>query len=205
MQVFNPNSSSSHYKSVLCYILILMGYMQTHATTIENLDIHINASLIHESYPIENQDLYFKDISLKKNDLNINADGASITDLNSNKTVFTFLGNVEIISKIVIIKCDKAILEFEENGLKNARFIGELSSFQQFDDVNEIIAAGTAQVFEYDHTKNILRMENNAWVNNGSNEVSGNLITYNLIKRNIIADSENGSPVKLIIESTTIN
>ena len=48
-------------------------------------------------------------------------------------------------------------------------------------------------------------MEENALVNNGSNEVSGNLITYNLVKRNIIADSENGSPVKLIIDSTNIN
>ena len=48
-------------------------------------------------------------------------------------------------------------------------------------------------------------METNAWVNNGSNEVSGNLITYNLVKRNIIADSENGLPVKLIIDSKMIN
>ena len=105
----------------------------------------------------------------------------------------------------MIIKCDKAILEFEENQLKNAKFIGELSSFQQFDKKRELIASGTAEVFEYDHTANILRMETNAWVNNGSNEISGNLITYNLVKRNIIADSENGSPVKLIIDSTSIN
>ncbi len=66
-------------------------------------------------------------------------------------------------------------------------------------------ASGTAEVFQYDHNTNILTMENNAWVNNGSNEVSGNLITYNLVKRSIIADSENGSPVKLIIDSTSIN
>ena len=105
----------------------------------------------------------------------------------------------------MVIKCDKAILEFEENELKNAKFIGEFSSFQQFDEKRELIASGTAEVFEYDHTANILRMETNAWVNNGSNEVSGNLITYNLVKRNIIADSENGSPVKLIIDSTSIN
>ena len=91
----------------------------------------------------------------------------------------------------MIIKCDKAELEFKDNELKNAKFTGELSSFQQFDNERELIASGTAKVFEYDHITNVLRMENNAWVNNGSNEVSGNLITYNLVKRNIIANDKN--------------
>ena len=181
------------------------GDLQAHASPINYMGIQKNASLSSDSYPSEEQDLYFEDVSLKKKDLNINSDGASITNLNSGTSVFTFLGNVEIISEIVTIKCDKAVLEFEENELKNARFIGLLSSFQQFDDKRELIASGSAEIFEYDHTTNILRMETNAWVNNGSNEVSGNLITYNLVKRNIIANSENGLPVKLIIDSSTIN
>ena len=183
----------------------LVGQIQTHASTINDMNTLKNSVLIDDSDIYKQKNLYFEDISLKKNDLNINSDGASITDLNDETTVFTFLGNVEIISEIVIIKCDKAVLEFKNNELKNAKFTGELSSFQQFDNERELIASGAAKVFEYDHITNVLRMENNAWVNNGSNEVSGNLITYNLVKRNIIADSENGSPVKLIIDSTNIN
>ena len=97
------------------------------------------------------------------------------------------------------------LIDTLKSELKNAKFIGKLSSFQQFNEEKELIASGTAEVFEYEHTTNILRMETNAWVDNGSNEVSGNLITYNLVKRNIIADSENGSPVKLIIDSANIN
>ena len=184
---------------------MFMGYLKTHASTINDLDTGKNTALIIDSYTNEQKEFYLGDVSSKNNDLNINSDGASITDLNSETTIFTFLGNVEIISAIVVIKCDKAILEFENNELKNARFIGELSSFQQFNDKKEVIAYGTAEVFEYENTSNILRMQNNAWVNNGSNEVSGNLITYNLVQRNIIADSENGYPVKLIIDSTSIN
>ncbi len=183
----------------------LVGHIQTHASTINDVNTLKNSVLIDDSDLNEQQDLYFEDVSLEKNGLNINSDGASITDLNNETTVFTFLGNVEIISEIVIIKCDKAVLEFKNNELKNAKFTGELSSFQQFDNERELIASGTAEIFEYDHITNILRMETNAWVNNGSNEVSGNLITYNLVKRNIIADSENGLPVKLIIDSKTIN
>jgi len=203
MQV--SNLKSSHYIVPLCFIYTLVGHIQTHASTINDVNTLKNSVLIDGSHFNKQQDLYFEDVSLKKNDLNINSDGASITDLNNETTVFTFVGNVEIISKIVIIKCDKAVLEFRENELKNAKFIGELSSFQQFDNEKELIASGNAEVFEYDHITNILRMENNAWVDNGSNEVSGNLITYNLVKRNIIADSENGLPVKLIIDSKTIN
>ena len=203
MQV--SNLKSSHYIVPLCFIYTLVGHIQTHASTINDVNTLKNSVLIDGSHFNKQQDLYFEDVSLKKNDLNINSDGASITDLNNETTVFTFVGNVEIISKIVIIKCDKAVLEFRENELKNAKFIGELSSFQQFDNEKELIASGNAEVFEYDHITNILRMENNAWGDNGSNEVSGNLITYNLVKRNIIADSENGLPVKLIIDSKTIN
>ena len=203
MQV--SNLKSCRYIFPLCFVCSLVGHLQTHASTINDLNTIKNFVLIHDSDLNEQQDLYFEDVSLKKNNLNINSDGASITDLNNETTVFTFLGNVEIISDIVIIKCDKAVLEFKENELKNARFTGKLSSFQQFDNERELIASGTAEVFEYDHITNILRMETNAWVNNGSNEVSGNLITYNLVKRNIIADSENGLPVKLIIDSKTIN
>jgi len=182
-----------------------IGYLKTHASIINDEDTVKSTVLISDSYTNEQQEFYLGDVSSIKNDLNINSDGASITDLNSETTIFTFLGNVEIISAIVVIKCDKAVLEFKNNELKNARFIGELSSFQQFNDKKEVIAYGTAEVFEYENTSNILRMQTNAWVNNGSNEVSGNLITYNLVKRNIIADSENGLPVKLIIDSTSIN
>ena len=182
-----------------------MGYFKTHASIINNVDTVKNTVLISDSYTNKQQEFYLGDVSSIKNDLNINSDGASITDLNSETTIFTFLGNVEIISAIVVIKCDKAVLEFKNNELKNARFIGELSSFQQFNDKKEVIAYGTAEIFEYENTSNILKMQTNAWVNNGSNEVSGNLITYNLVKRNIIADSENGSPVKLIIDSNSIN
>ncbi len=203
MQV--SNLKSCRYIFPLCFVCSLVGHLQTHASTINDLNTIKNFVLIHDSDLNEQQDLYFEDVSLKKNNLNINSDGASITDLNNEITVFTFLGNVEIISDIVIIKCDKAVLEFKENELKNARFTGKLSSFQQFDNERELIASGTAEVFEYDHITNILRMETNAWVNNGSNEVSGHLITYNLVKRNIIADSENGLPVKLIIDSKMIN
>ena len=198
------NLKSSHPKSLLCFTLMLMLYIQADASSISNeqkqSDIPMDAS-----YSNQLQDQYFEDVSLNKNDLNINSDAASIKDLNNERTVFTFLGNVEIISEIVVIKCDKALLEFKDNELKNAKFVGKFSSFQQFNEEKELIASGTAEVFQYDHNTNILTMENNAWVNNGSNEVSGNLITYNLVKRSIIADSENGSPVKLIIDSTTIN
>tara|TARA_B100001750_G_scaffold231510_1_gene229749 strand:- start:62 stop:616 length:555 start_codon:yes stop_codon:yes gene_type:complete len=184
---------------------MLMGHLLTHASTINSENIQKDVISINSSYTTQQKDLYFEDVSLKKNDLNINSDAASIKDLNSQTTVFTFLGNVEIISEIVIIKCDKALLEFTNNELKNAKFIGKLSSFQQLNEEKELIASGTAEIFVYEHTTNILRMETNAWVNNGSNEVSGNLITYNLVKRNIIANSENGSPVKLIIDSNKIN
>ena len=203
MQIFNRKSS--HYIFSLSFICMLMGYLQTHAAIINDVDTSKNSVLIFDSHLNDQKNLYFEDVSLKKNDLNINSDGASITDLNNETTVFTFLGNVEIISEIVIIKCDKAVLEFKNNELKNAKFTGELSSFQQFNNERELIASGAAKVFKYDHIRNILRMETNAWVNNGSNEVSGNLITYNLVKRNIIANSENGLPVKLIIDSKTIN
>ena len=203
MQVLIRNHSN--FKFLLCCILILTGYTETYASAINNADIAINSIPNDNSDLKENQDLYFEDVSLKKNDLNINSETASIKDLNSGKTIFTFLGNVEIKSEIVSIKCDTAILEFEDKELKNAIFTGELSSFQQFDNKKELIASGAAEIFEYDHVTNILKMETNAWVNNGNNEVSGNLITYNLVKRSIIADSENGSPVKLIIDSDMIN
>jgi len=204
MQLSSPKNS--HYRPLLFFTLILMGYLQTHASKINSKE-NIQKDIISINGPntTQKQDLYFEDVSLKKNDLNINSDAASIKDLSSQTTIFTFLGNVEIISEIVIIKCDKALLEFKNNELQNAKFIGKLSSFQQFNEANELIAYGTAEIFEYEHATNILRMEDNALVNNGSNEVSGNLITYNLVKRNIIADSENGSPVKLIIDSTNIN
>ena len=204
MQLSNPKNS--HYRPLLFFTLILMGNLQTHASKINSKE-NIQKDIISINGPntTQKQDLYFEDVSLKKNDLNINSDAASIKDLNSQTTIFTFLGNVEIISEIVIIKCDKALLEFKDNELQNAKFIGKLSSFQQFNEANELIAYGTAEIFEYEHATNILRMEENALVNNGSNEVSGNLITYNLVKRNIIADSENGSPVKLIIDSANIN
>ena len=102
MQVSNLNSS--RYIFPLCFVCSLVGHLQTHASTINDLNTIKNFVLIHDSDLNEQQDLYFEDVALKKNNLNINSDGASITDLNNETTVFTFLGNVAIISDIVIIK-----------------------------------------------------------------------------------------------------
>ena len=134
MQLSSPKNS--HYRPLLFFTLILMGYLQTHASKINSKE-NIQKDIISINGPntTQKQDLYFEDVSLKKNDLNINSDAASIKDLNSQTTIFTFLGNVEIISEIVIIKCDKALLEFKNNELQNAKFIGKLSSFQQFNDI----------------------------------------------------------------------
>ena len=59
---------------------MLVGGFHSQASTIDNVDTQINTIPIDDSYPTENQDLYFEDISLKKNDLYISADGANISD-----------------------------------------------------------------------------------------------------------------------------
>ena len=89
MQLSNLNTYSN-YKYLLLCILVFQVYIDTHASKIDNLEIQIDTP-IPDSYPTRMQDLYFEDIPLKENDLNINADGASITDLNSGKTILILL------------------------------------------------------------------------------------------------------------------
>ena len=113
MQVSSNNSS--HYIFLLSFIFMFMGYLKTHASTINDAETVKSSILISDSYTNGQQEFYLGDVSPIKNDLNINSDGASITDLNSETTIFTFLGNVEIISAIVVIECDKAVLEFKNN------------------------------------------------------------------------------------------
>jgi len=55
----------------------------------------------------------------------------------------------------------------------------------------------------YDVPSGIVQMTEDAWFSDGSNEIFGSNITYDLEQRHITADSGESGPVKILIEPPT--
>ncbi|MDH3977650.1 MAG: hypothetical protein OEU86_03990, partial [Gammaproteobacteria bacterium] len=56
-----------------------------------------------------------------------------------------------------------------------------------------------ANVMEYDINSAVIRLSDNAWITDGTNEVSGNRISYDLAREYIIADSDESGQVRMKI------
>jgi lipopolysaccharide export system protein LptA len=151
----------------------------------------------------KNDRLLFKGLRITQGSLHIEADEAEANQLDFEKSRWIFSGNVVIENVGTKAYCDYAEIFFLEHQIQNAVMRGQPARFTQIrlgDDLEtQGETQGRANAMEYDLQSGLISMSKDAWLSDGSNEVSGDRITYDLVREYIIADADESGQVRMKI------
>ena len=154
-------------------------------------------------YNYETQRLVFRGLRMTQGTLGIAAEVAESDRLDFDDGLWIFTGNVVIDSETTVLFCDEAKLKFREHQLQRVELRGEPAQFEQRDLETQALTEGHATLMIYDVPNGTVRMTEDAWFSDGSNEIFGSNITYDLKEKHITADSGESGPVKILIEPPT--
>ncbi len=101
-------------------------------------------------------------------------------DMDFQTGVRTYRGNVVYQQGTIRLKADEIVAYFKDNQLERAIARGNPARFKQRPDGKDEDVVGTALRIELDEIKNLVTMENDAVVTQGSNTITGRKITYDL-------------------------
>jgi lipopolysaccharide export system protein LptA len=147
----------------------------------------------------KNDKLLFKGLRITQGSLRIEADEAEANQLDFEKSRWVFSGNVVIENIGTKAYCDYAEIFFLEHKVQNAVMRGQPAKFTQIRLEDDLKTQGRANTMEYDLQSGLISMSQDAWLSDGSNEVSGDRITYDLIREYIIADADESGQVRMKI------
>ena len=147
----------------------------------------------------KNNRLSFRKLEITQGDLRIEADEAEATRLDFENSQWEFRGNVVIESPDTTAFCDTARITFNDHQITGAILLGAPARFEQSLPDEEKLTQGRANELEYDLLASTIKMVDDAWLSDGSNEVSGAKITYDLEREFIIADADDNGPVRMRI------
>jgi len=144
--------------------------------------------------------LVFRGVTISQGDLGIKADEAVASTLDFANSEWVFTGSVSIHMQNATLNSDQARLRFTNYQLQHALIEGQPATFRQVESDNSV-TEGRAQQLEFDAAENTIRLSRNAWLSESGNEISGNVLTYNITQERVIADSdaESGERVRILI------
>jgi len=195
MAIFSRNKLS-----ILSALTIVLLPALT-AAQVPDLDVQktlpITLDAESSEFDRKNSRLRFTGLKITQGDLRIEADEAEATRLDFENNQWEFWGNVVIDSADTKAYCDRAKITFNDHQVTNAILLGEPARFEQVLPEEDKLTEGRANQLEYDLAGATIKMVDDAWLSNGSNEVSGAKITYDLDKEFIVADADDSGPVRM--------
>jgi len=145
-----------------------------------------------------NNRLVFRQMHIRQGTLSIRADVAEAARLDFENSRWTFRGNVEIDNLGARVRCAEADLDFLGHALRTARLRGEPARFEQ-DRSEGGRTEGRAALIDYDVAGARVRLDGNAWLSDGANEVTGERITYDLRREFVTAGGGPDGQVRMKI------
>jgi lipopolysaccharide export system protein LptA len=159
--------------------------------------INLNASW--SELDRRNNRLLFRQLHITQGQLSIRADEASASPADFADSVWIFTGNVRILDAGTEAEGDRAELRFRNNGLKSAVLQGNPARFSQPRSGDVAPTRGQAGELNYDLATGTILMAGDASLSDGTNEITGARITYDLRREVVTAGSDAGGPVRMRI------
>lgn len=158
-------------------------------------DLRLPISLDAEStdYDGKSSMLMFRGLSLSQGNIGIRADEGRASKLDFQDSVWRFVGNVVIDVEGGHIECDSADLRFKEHQLTLATIKGTPATFRLTRPDSDDVTYAEAANLSYDLTTGTIEFSGDARITEGGNQISSNLLVYNIVEQRINAQaSEDG-------------
>ena len=180
---------------VFALCLLALPISDAIAAKAEQKDISLDAQSFELDY--KNGSMVYHKVRVAQGSMSVAADLAqttSSTGLDFDNSRWVFRGNVKIAMDQGQLTSDEAEITFAKKLLAKAIVKGKPAAFEQRIAKTGKLAQGHADTIDYDVTKGVVHLSQNAWLSDGQNEIRGESLKYNVLAQNVIAEaSEQGS------------
>ncbi len=195
----NPRSVEISCRNLLA--LLCLGCVSVVGFAADPLQLPVS-SPAERALPIEldatwseldrrNNRLVFRNLHITQGSLAISADEATADPADFEDSTWVFTGNVQIENAGLQAWCDKAEMTFSNNALLRTTLRGQPARFVQ-PRAGGSSTEGRGDLLEYDLGARSIQMTGNALLSDGSNEITGSNIAYDL-GREVVTASNNGT------------
>lgn len=151
-------------------------------------------------FDYRNEALRFTKVRITQGDVRVEADQATASGLNFDNSRWQFEGTVHITVQGGYLSSDTATVEFRANRIARADILGKPAQFEQ--QRADQLARGHARHIDYDLDSGRVRLEGEAWLSDGHNEINGPSLVYELSAQRVVAQGGKGGDQRVRI---TIN
>src|SRR6516225_5378144 len=142
----------------------------------------------------------FSQVVISQGAMRVQADHAHASGLNFANSRWTFEGHVRIdADPRGSLRADQAVVEFRDNRIARATANGKPAEFEQPRTDSGQMARGHADQIVYDVNEGTVRLSNDAWLSDGTNEISGPLLVYNIRAQHVQAATQSGTDQRVHI------
>lgn len=150
--------------------------------------ITVNAASVDANYKA--QTVVYRKVVITQGNIVVRADRALTTIGHARQeSQWTLEGNVRIEAPPHgRLSADTAVVNVQDNHITQATVTGKPAEFTQQTAAGSV-TQGHADQITYDVNQGTVRLSNDAWLSDGRNEITSNLITYDVLKDRIEASS----------------
>jgi lipopolysaccharide export system protein LptA len=142
----------------------------------------------------------FSQVVISQGAMRVQADHAHASGLNFANSRWTFEGHVRIdAAPSGSLRADQAVVEFRDNHIMRATANGKPAEFEQPRADSQQMARGHADEIVYDVSEGTVRLSDDAWLSDGTNEISGPLLVYNIRAQRVQAATQSGTDQRVHI------
>ena len=153
------------------------------------------------SFDATETSVIFHRVHISQGTMSITADlgqgqGSNDTSKNFDDGTWVFRGNVKITTDEGDLASDEAQIKFLRQKLTTAVVNGKPASFEKRLVKTGKLAQGHADTIDYDVAKGIVRLTKNGWLTDGSYEIHGDSLKYNMLTQTMNAEGSASGPAQ---------
>jgi len=187
-------ASSPNRPRALAGILLAVAFAAAAAAAPVDSQAPINLEAASSDFDYRNNTLLFRRVKITQGPLTVEAQEASATGLEFVNSQWTLKGQVRITMPDGKLASDSATVSFKDNQIVRAQVRGSPAVFEQRIEKNNQLARGRATSIEYDVRKGTVQLSGDAWLSDGSNEIRGNTLVYDIGRQRVAANPGETEP-----------
>jgi lipopolysaccharide export system protein LptA len=187
--------------SALLMVLLVMSARAESQMTALRKDVPIIIDANSSEFDYASNQLLFHGLRLNQDQLGVQAEFAETDKLDFDDGQWVLTGDVVIETANATLWCDHAVLTFINHQLAIAELNGAPAHFEQTIVETGEMNSGEGNTIVYRLAAGTLRLSENAHFSDGTNQISGDLITYDLQAQHLQVGSGDSGPVKIVIEA----
>ena len=187
--------------------IALLALAPVTAAQVTDLDMRLPMDIDADNTTIDgkNSMIIFSGLRLTQGQVSIQADEGRATRMELEDSYWNFAGNVIIDVGNGRIECDAAELLFDEFRLRQATVTGAPATYELQRTGSDDKTYAEAGRLKYDVDKGVIEFSEQATITEGGNQISSNVLFYNILEQRIDADSTGEEDGRVRITYTPAN